>query len=518
MQTDAENNERYKILLIEDDEIDQMAFTSWCKTHKMPYDYTIVSSVAQTEIALHENDFDVVLVDYMLDDGDAFDIFELFDDTPKICTTGAGDEAIAIKAMKAGAYDYIVKDKNRNYLKLLPGVIKNAVNHKKNEDRLKLYHQSLEMLVKERTDQLAKEKELISITLSSMSDAVIAVDTKKRIIVFNKVAERLTRYDFSQASEKSIDEVFKVIDEKTRQSIKGFIDDVFETGSLYIGSGKDCLLAKDGTEYPVAISASPIRQKNGSIIGIVIVFRDVSREREIDRMKNDFISSITHELRTPLTSIRAYTETLLNEQDLTEDIKRDFLMVVDDESKRLAVLIDDILEISKIESGKVQINIVPIKISALIDQVVIALKSIADKKDVILKTDIHDSSLIMLADEGKINSLVTNLLSNAVKFTPAGGTVEISLEKKNEQVVLTFSDTGLGIPKNDLCNIFDRFYRVPRDGENIQGTGIGLAIVKEIITMHNGTIDVHSEVGKGSKFIVTLPLKTQRVNSPAKVN
>jgi len=183
---------KYKVLLIEDDKLDRMAFLRMAEDKQLPYGCTVVGSVSQAKTILASERFDIIIVDYLLGDGTAFDVLNSITDTPTIFATGAGNEELAVKAMKAGACDYLIKDPTHSYLKVLPQIIKNAISHKKAQDELKKYHHRLEELVKERTDQLAEEKELLSVTLSSMGDAVIAVDAGKRIILFNTIAEDLT--------------------------------------------------------------------------------------------------------------------------------------------------------------------------------------------------------------------------------------------------------------------------------------------------------------------------------------
>jgi len=183
---------RYKILLIDDDKLDQAAFKRLVKTENLPYDCTIAGSVSQAREKLANSKFDIVIVDYLLGDGTAFDVFEFIKDTPTIFVTGAGTEELAIKALKSYAYDYLIKDVDRNYLKVLPKIINNAVAHKEAEQQLNNYHQNLELLVRERTEQLETEKEFMSVTLKSMGDGVIAVNAEKQITIFNKIAENLT--------------------------------------------------------------------------------------------------------------------------------------------------------------------------------------------------------------------------------------------------------------------------------------------------------------------------------------
>jgi len=502
-------NTTYKVLLIEDDKLDQMTFERLVKEQQLPYDYKIAGSFAQAKNILDSNKFDVVIADYFLGDGTAFDVLNLMQDTPVVFATGAGNEEIAVKAMKAGAYDYMIKDAERNYLKVLPQVIEKALSHKKTEDALKQYHSNLETLVKQRTEQLAEEKELLSVTLSSMTDGVIAVDVEKRIILFNKVAENLTGWSFEEAQGKQVDEILRVIDEKTKKTVESPIDKVLLSGKTESGTDHDVLIARNGGKCPVSATAAPLCKNGRALIGSVCVFRNVSREREIDRMKTDFVSCVSHELRTPLTAIKAYTATILRAPNMSEKTKREFLTVIDEESNLLKNLIEGLLEISRIETGTFEIVREPVDIAVLIDQLLPTLQPLADKKNIQLKTDIGDELGLLQADASKIQSMIMNLVNNAIRFTTEHGHVSISAQRQGQEVVIEIADTGMGIPKEALGKIFDRFYRVHRPGKQIQGTGLGLAIVKEIVNMHAGRIEVESEPGNGTTFTVFLPLDTQ---------
>ena len=502
-------NTRYKILLIEDDKLDQMAFERLVKQQQLPYDYKIAGSFAQAKSILESDKFDIMIADCFLGDGTAFDVLDLIEDTPVIFATGAGDEETAVKAMKAGAYDYMIKDVERNYLKILPQVIEKALLHKKTEDALKQYHSNLEALVKQRTEQLAEEKELLLVTLSSMTDGVIAVDVEKRIILFNKVAENLTGWSCEEVQGNVVDEILRFIDEKTKKAVESSIDKVLSSGKAETGTDRDALVARDGSQRPICATAAPLCKNGRTLIGSVCVFRDVSREREIDRMKTDFVSCVSHELRTPLTAIKAYAATILRDPNMPEQTKREFLAVIDEESNLLKNLIEGLLEISRIDSGTVEIVREPVDIAAVVDQVLSALQHLADNKNIQLKTDIGDEIGWLQADKGKIQSMVMNLVNNAIKFTPEDGQVSISARRQGQELVISVSDTGMGIPKEALSRIFDRFYRVHRPGKQIPGTGLGLAIVKEIVNMYNGRIEVESEPGNGTTFRVFLPMDTQ---------
>lgn len=500
---------RYKVLLIEDDKIAQMAFKRFVRDENLPYDYTIAGSVSEANSILSTNKFDIVIVDYLLGDGTAFDIFDSIKDTPIIFATGAGNEELAVKAMKAGAYDYLIKDPVRKHLKVLPEVMKNAITRKKVEQELKKYHDDLEKLVTKRTEQLAQEKELLSVTLSSMGDGVVAVDAEKRIMLLNEAAKNLTGWKFEEVAGKAIQEVFRIINESTKEAVENPIDRALESGKIETSGVRDALITRNGGECPISATAAPILRDDGTMIGVVMVLRDVSQEREIDRMKTDFVSSVSHELRTPLTAIKAYTATILRDLTMSEKTRRKFLGTIDEESNRLASLIRDLLEVSQLDSGVVGITQESADIAAVINRVSSALRPVADKKSIKLKMDIGDELGTLQGEESKIQSVVTNLVDNAIKFTPEQGQVCVLARRQGEELVIRVSDTGMGIPKEMLPKIFDRFYRVHRPGKQIQGTGLGLAIVKKIVTMHGGRIEVESEVNKGTTFTVVLPLTSR---------
>jgi two-component system phosphate regulon sensor histidine kinase PhoR len=382
------------------------------------------------------------------------------------------------------------------------------------ERKMAKYRDNLKALVRERTEKVDAEKELLSVTFSSMDDGVIVVDPEKRIVLFNRVAEMLAGWEFERVQDRGLDEIFHIVDERTRQKVESPVDKVLKSSKAELGADFEVLLAMDGGERPISSKAAPIRSSDGAVTGIVMVFRDVAREREIERLKQDFISSISHELRTPLTSIKAYTETILSDSDMPEETKRQFLGIIDEESNRLAGLIEGLLEISRIESGTMKIVREPVDIVAVAHKVLTALQALADKKNIRLESDIDEGLAIFEGDEDKIQSALTNLVNNAIKFTPRDGRVCVSVRQRDDQLVMRVSDTGMGIPKEALPRIFDRFYRVPHPGKRIQGTGLGLAIVKKIVMMHGGRIEVESEVNRGTIFTIFLPLTAAALPAP----
>ncbi len=502
-------NKKYSIMLIEDDPVDRLAFKRTVNGSALPYDYEMTDSVAKAKALLKEKKFDVVIADYNLPDGTAFDIFDWVGDAITIFATGAGDEELAVKAMKSGAYDYLIKDHSRNYLKVLPERIRKAIQHKQAEDQLKQYHENLELLVKERAEELAKEKEMLSVTLSSMGDGVVVTDADTRIVLFNKVAEDLSGWKFTEVEGRLVEEVIKIVDDHTNEQKTDFVDRVLSSRKLETGSFTDSLVSKDGRLCPVALTGAPMWDHDGLLMGVVLVFRDVSSEREIDRMKTDFVSSVSHELRTPLTSIKAYISTIMRDDTMDAETRKHFLSIINEESNNLLNLIESLLNVSRLDSGGAQMINQDIDMSKLIKQISLALKPQADKNNVQMVIDVGDDLPQLTGDESKIQSVVTNLVSNAIKFTPSGGKVTILSRVLGNELIIRVSDTGVGIPKEDLKKIFDRFYRIHRPGKQIQGTGLGLAIVKKIIDLCGGRIEVESEISKGTTFTVALPATTQ---------
>ncbi len=523
MQNTPKTRRRFRVLLAEDDALDQMAFKRQVQAEKLPYDYEIAGSLAAARKALDCGEFDVMLADYYLGDGTAFDILQLSIDVPVIIATGAGDEEIAVKALKSGAYDYLIKDIDRNYLKVMPHIVENAVKHKEAEQALQRYHDELETLVKERTEELAAEKELLSVTVSSMSDGLICVDADRNIVLFNPVCERLTKYRAPEVYGKDIDEIVCFCDEKTRKPLKCPAVKALKSREIRHGTDRDVLVARDGTKTPISATASPIRREidgvsenagNRQVTGAVMILRDVSREREIDRLKTDFISSVSHELRTPLTSIKAYASTMLRDRNMPDDLRQNFLKTIDEESNVLKSLIDGLLDISRFEAGTVKMTHEPVDVEATIDRVISSLQPLADKKSIEIKKNVEPELARLLGDESRMRSLIRNLVHNAIKFSPSGGHVLVAAKCVADELIVTVSDYGVGIPKEYLPKIFDRFYRVNQPGKKTKGTGLGLAIVKDIVVMHQGRIDVESEPGKGTTFTIHLPLEPKNSEVP----
>ena len=234
-----------------------------------------------------------------------------------------------------------------------------------------------------------------------------------------------------------------------------------------------------------------------------------ARDRErVERLKSEFIASVSHELRTPLTSILGFSRTLSSKTDIKEDTRQEFMEIIHSQSVRLQALIESLLEISRIESGIHELQLGDLDLEELVTATCAQLAEKATAGNVTLTVHIEpDIAYATQLDAGRMRSVIENLAGNAIKFTPKNGEVKIGLSVQGSNYELTISDTGFGIPANELDRIFERFYRIQHPGREIQGTGLGLAITREIVSLHGGSIQVESTVGKGSKFTVTLPRK-----------
>ncbi|MCK5554016.1 MAG: PAS domain-containing protein, partial [Deltaproteobacteria bacterium] len=261
------------------------------------------------------------------------------------------------------------------------------------------------------------------------------------------------------------------------------------------------------------VSLCPIFDDHGKFLGLINVFNDVTAEREIDRLKTEFVSLVSHELRTPLSSIKAYAEILLKRPDRDIDQRVEFLNIINEETDRLTRLINDILNITKIEERRIDLERNPVDISGVIDKSVSAQRSSGQKKNITIDVGVQRDIPQIWGDEDSLMQVLANLLNNAIKFTPEGGEIRVSAEYLHEdsrspgEVEVRVRDNGIGIPSEYLEKIFERFYRIDvpfTEGEI--GTGLGLYFCTYIVERHGGRIWAESEERRGSTFVFTLPV------------
>ncbi|MCT4787343.1 sensor histidine kinase, partial [Exiguobacterium aestuarii] len=227
--------------------------------------------------------------------------------------------------------------------------------------------------------------------------------------------------------------------------------------------------------------------------------------KRLEKMRKDFVANVSHELKTPLTSIRGFSETLLDGAKEVPELRDQFLDIIQKEATRMQVLVEDLLELSRLERDDFQMELVFVDLNQLVDEVCLLLSQKARKKSIQLEAK-HHGTAVLQADLNRMKQVIMNLVANAINYSPEGSRVEISVEAEGDAYKLRVKDNGIGIAEKEVSRIFERFYRVDKArSRNSGGTGLGLAIVKHIIDLHHASIDVDSVEGKGTTFTITFP-------------
>ncbi len=360
-------------------------------------------------------------------------------------------------------------------------------------------------------DDIESEKQKFETVLESIGDGVFVVDRNLNILIFNQVCEKLSGYSSEEALGKPYTDVLKfVVEEEDRKFRDSFIERVFRTEKSQKMSQKTELIRKDGRHIAVADSAAPLRDAAGRVVGVVVVFRDTTLEREIDQAKTEFVSLASHQLRTPLTYVNWFAEMLLGGDggELTEKQKK-YVKEMYAGNKRMVDLVNALLNVSRIELGTFAIDIELVDLVKIAKSAVRELMPMIQKKKIEVEEKYGRGLKSYKGDPKLLMIIFQNLLSNAVKYTPEGGRVGVSVTPNRTKKVLsiTIRDNGYGIPEADKEKIFTKLFRADNvRTKDTTGTGLGLYIIKSIIETSNGTIWFESEEDKGTTFFVELPL------------
>jgi PAS domain S-box-containing protein len=344
--------------------------------------------------------------------------------------------------------------------------------------------------------------------LESIADGVLVADASGKIILANLSASQILDIPRSQLIGKSFDEMlglYASTGDAWRRAIQKW--EISSAAEDQLQSLAERLTIEDRV---VSMHFSPVFA-NDQFSGTVSIFRDVTKEVEVDRMKSEFVSTVSHELRTPMTSIKGYAELMLTGgAGSFSDVQENYLDVIRNNADRMSDLVDDLLDISRIESGTTELNLEPVNIAEVISQVIdihLRERIRRKKKPVEILTNVARSLPKIYADQARITQIMINLLDNALYYTPDGGRISVRAHVDGDFAIVTVEDSGIGISEDDQKAIFERFYRSERvEVQRVPGTGLGLSIVRSLTEMHGGTIEVESTLGEGSAFRLKLPL------------
>lgn len=339
----------------------------------------------------------------------------------------------------------------------------------------------------------------------SISDAVLVTDPFDDLVLANDSAARILDFDLARATRGPVDRVLK--DQKLIALIREMRQSDSVSGRRIV---EHTISTPAGGQRTFKVTLSCVADSNSSgHAGVVAVLHDMTREKEIGEMKTSFVSNVSHELRTPLASIKAYVEMLIDGEADDDKTRGEFYEVIQNEANRLSRLIDNILNISRIESGLVKLNKQPQSLTVVVKEAVEVIAPQARAKRISLTEQLSPVFYQTVADRDMLYQAVLNLLGNAVKYTPEGGaiTVQTAVDETRKRVSVRISDTGVGIPPKDLPFVFDKFYRVEANSGMAKGTGLGLSLAKHIIeSVHQGRMLVESTHGQGSTFGFELDL------------
>ncbi len=352
--------------------------------------------------------------------------------------------------------------------------------------------------LRERIETISDEKKKLQAILAGMVEGVIAVSDDERIVHINGAASKIAGIPISGSIGRRFWEVsdLQVLSEVLGQTLRRRTE--VERNVKVVG--------RDGDMY-LNVHSAPIMSSENELAGAVMVLHDITELNNMERIRRDFVTNVSHELKTPVTAIRAMIETIIDDKEMSREDEARFLEKIKNQSIRLSALVGDVLTLARIESDKGEIESTRLNLRDLVFSVAESFQSDGDVNRVALESDIKEGDVLMAGDEETISQAVSNLIDNALKYTPHSGKVTVRLRADKENAVIMVEDDGPGIEPVHQRRIFERFYRIdkPRSRE-LGGTGLGLSIVKHAAITHGGTVEVKSEMGRGSVFTITLPL------------
>jgi PAS domain S-box-containing protein len=457
------------------------------------------------EIQARPEKIDTVLLDLMMPGVSGMEVLDQIRTIDAnllvIVITGYATVESAVEAMKKGAYDFIPKPFTPDQLRI---VVRRALERRALQKEAEFLRRERERSLRD----IATEKSKMKTIINCMGDGVLVCDRDGCIVLTNPAASRMLKTSESSLLGNFLSQC------NLHSELSKTIEESLKAKDLSYTSVSQELSIGESGEIFLRAHTAPVRNDIGEVMGSVTVLEDISHLKELDKMKSDFIAMVAHELRAPIAAVEQQLTVILNKMagEVTEK-QEQLLFRAKERTKGLLDLIKDLLDLSKIEAGKMVQYMEPLSLQEVIQRVVDMMRAEAEGKKIDLQFSGPNQISLINADRNSMDGIFTNLISNAIKYTPEGGKVWVTLSEEGGFVKATVSDTGIGIKKEDLSRIFDKFYRVKTtETRQIIGTGLGLSIVQSIVDAHLGSISVDSEVGKGTTFTVLLPKESNPTN------
>jgi two-component system sensor histidine kinase VicK len=343
-------------------------------------------------------------------------------------------------------------------------------------------------------NETENEKNKLDTILTNMTDGIIAVNTNGTIIHTNPAIYSIFDISKEDMENKNFDDIAKDLHWGITH------EDLIENSD----KANNILVIND---LIIKTNVVLFGNEKNETVGAIIVLQDVTEQEKLDKMRKEFVANVSHELKTPLTTIKSYTETLLDGAMENKEYTVNFLKVIDSESERMTRLVKDLLQLSKLDYDNIQWNMKKIDIYKIVNECVYRMKISAEQKNQVLEFIADQDIPEIMGDKDRIEQVIVNILSNAIKYTSENGKIEVSLKRDGDSILIKVADNGIGIPKEDLPRLFERFYRVDKARSRmLGGTGLGLSIARQIVEAHKGKIRIQSEYGQGTQVFINLPV------------
>ena len=438
---------------------------------------------------------------------DLQDVYKTLDESKKILTSAtilALAITIVLGFLIASSITGPIRDVTKKAEKMAKGDFEQFVEVKSDDEigQLASMFNYLTLKLKDTIQEMDLERSKLDTIFNYMADGVIAVDTKGYIIHANPIAvdilglEDTIREELINRKFFSLEDInLTKIDYDDLDNLEG--DEVVEINSMVY-----------------RIRYAPFRNEINNIGGVIIVFQDITEQHKLDNMRKEFVANVSHELKTPITTIKSYTETLMDYEDMDDELMYKFLSVIDNECDRMARIVRNLLQLSNMDYNKAVWNKVEYPVEKLIQDSCLKLDLTFKEKNQNVNLEIEEDIPNIVIDKDGIEQVILNILSNAIKYTPAGGHMDIYARAEEDNVIITIKDNGIGIPDEDKARIFERFYRVDKGrSRELGGTGLGLSIAKQIVESHGGDLVLRSKYKIGTEVDIILPISWDVIQS-----